>query len=507
MNKRKLYPPLLLIFIFSILFFSCKKTEIVPTENVVERFLKVPSNATPQIERIIADLRKKNEEKPFIETFVARHGYPIWQYAKTAKPRTAPSIYASQIQEELLEVPVVKDMAEYVNAILNIKIDVDIFYKLFERNAWETYGFNKAPERTSPSADDVVRKIMEFEKEIWAEDIYKISDNRLFDYWPADIVKPSSFYVRSNITVDGITVIHLYEECTWNTHGEVVGVAPGDNISYAPETGLCLITTIIIDDNPWGAGGGEGWVDFPGGSINSSNIGSWDNGGAGGGGAGAAGEGPCDPDFKWTRLQVRSNNQLFNPCLEEVIYFGEANNFPINSESLPYGMGPKPIKEYSTDNRCAGLQAMWNDYPNNEAVGFVTKDGKLIVTGVVSNDGGGFKGLYRYANPVTELDEYYYTYPVAEGAPSLIYDGMLTRGDNYFIPVSASVHTHTPCRADGTNGVSHTVSDADQDLATKYPALKNWVIGCDAIAQFDNSSSNFFNTHTGPISTTCSFIP
>ena len=327
MNKRRFYPPQLLLFIFPLLIFSCKKTDIKQTENVVERFLKVPANASPQMLRTIEDLRKKNEANPFIETFINRHGYPLWQYAKFTKPKNAPSIYASQLQEELLEVPIVKDMAEYVNGILNVKIDAEILYKVFERNAWETYGFNKAPERTSPSADDVVRKIMEYEKEIWAEDVYKVSDNRLFDYWPADIIKPSSFYLRSNITVDGITVIYLYEECECNNHGEIEdGVEPEDNINYAPETGLCLVTTIIIDDNPWAGGGGDGWIDFPGGSINSSNIGSWDNGGGGGGGAGATGENPCDPDFKWTRLEVRDNNQLFNPCLEEVINLGEAGD-------------------------------------------------------------------------------------------------------------------------------------------------------------------------------------
>lgn len=164
----------------------------------------------------------------------------------------------------------------------------------------------------------------------------------------------------------------------------------------------------------------------------------------------------------------------------------------------PEDLGDKPLYEYS--NKCQGLQDIWNNFPNNEMYGYITTDGKLIVTGQVGYGGGQASGTYIY-NGVT-----YYPYPKSQGVPSLSYNGMLTNNEYYFIPVVASVHTHSPCRTDGTNGVSQSVSNDDVAAATSHPELNHWVIGCNAIAQFNSSDSSYYNIQTGNISTTCETI-
>lgn len=83
---------------------------------------------------------------------------------------------------------------------------------------------------------------------------------------------------------------------------------------------------------------------------------------------------------------------------------------------------------------------------------------------------------------------------------------MVSNGSHYFIPVVASIHTHTPCRADGTNGVSHNVSDDDHDLASNHPDLRNWIIGCNAIAKFDRTNQNYFDIKTGNLSVICNEV-
>jgi hypothetical protein len=170
-----------------------------------------------------------------------------------------------------------------------------------------------------------------------------------------------------------------------------------------------------------------------------------------------------------------------------------------NPNTLFKGLGPKPIKEYKTP--CNAATDMWNSYPNNEVYGYLTADGQVIMTNITGYEGGEVGGLYNYNG------SYYYPYPMIQGAPANNYTGMTNNGSYYFIPVVASIHTHTPCRVDGTNGLSqNVVGDDDAILATKYPGLRNYVIGCGAIGTFDGNHSTFQNIKTGDISSICSTI-
>lgn len=100
---------------------------------------------------------------------------------------------------------------------MGIKLDGDVWYKLIVGEEYASYGFNPDPNRTEPNADDIARWIMIFEKEIFGNSDFKISDPRLFDsQWPDSIVKPSSyrlgvvFYIspaNCNIYIAVITIL------------------------------------------------------------------------------------------------------------------------------------------------------------------------------------------------------------------------------------------------------------------------------------------------------------
>ncbi len=527
-NRKGLWLlPALLFFVA--IFYSCKKVDIRPSsEKIVERFLKLPENASPQLNRIIEDLKAKEKEHSFIEQFVAEVGYPLWQYAEIKRAKPNGNFLAREAGEEIVEIPVVLDEKEFVNALLEVKLDVEILYKLFEGVNWANYGFDK---EAAINADKIVAKMMQYEKVIWSSQVFKIDDNRLFDYWPAGDEKPSSFFIELQTNpVNNDKVMYVYGDCeggntgggdtgggdngdgndwTYANGGQVTGFSPDKPYTWtepnspgspgSPPSGpkpICLTDIIHIEENPPGS---SGW---------SSTIIS--SGGSNGGGS-SGGDGPCTP-FPWAGLGIRGSGPLyalFNPCFEEVPpgVTPTTNEIEVTPETNPYGTGPKPLKEYSVANRCTGLQEMWNDYPNNEVTGFVTADGKLILTNVGGTNGVSFTGLLKHtSNELTGAEEYYYIYPITNGAPALTYDGMLTRAGYYMIPVVATVHTHSPCRIDGTNGVSHDVSSQDQDLANDFSQLTHWVIGCDAIAKFNDASDDFFDVETGPISTTCSFI-
>lgn len=176
---------------------------------------------------------------------------------------------------------------------------------------------------------------------------------------------------------------------------------------------------------------------------------------------------------------------------------GTENNFqPFNPTLSDFGN--KPIFEYS--NKCQGILDGWNNYPNNEVFGYITSDGQLLVINVLPLTGGETSGTYYY-NGIT-----YYPYPDTQGPLSGSYSGVIHSAGFYLIPVVASFHTHSPCRNDGSDGVSQLVSQEDKDMANQSQHINHWAIGCGATAQFDASNPNFYNKQTGQLSILCSNV-
>lgn len=109
-------------------------------------------------------------------------------------------------------------------------------------------------------------------------------------------------------------------------------------------------------------------------------------GGSTGWDSGGSSSDPCSGTVQRAALRV------IDGCDPEWVPY---NDFPSNFNiSLIYnGVGGKPKHEYLDADKCIGLQAMWNNYPNNEVLGYLSQDGKLIVTDVLPLDGGAARGL------------------------------------------------------------------------------------------------------------------
>lgn len=174
------------------------------------------------------------------------------------------------------------------------------------------------------------------------------------------------------------------------------------------------------------------------------------------------------------------------------------NSFSPNASKLEVSI--KPREEFG--DKCTGLQSAWNlsRTQNKEVAGFITTGGGLVTTNVGTYTSSKVIGLYEHYNGSTYTS--YYQYPVSQGAPKIVHPGMFVKGGRYYIPVVATFHTHIPCEDDGTNGVSHTVSPGDNDLARRYPHTKHYAIGCGAVAQF-NTGSKFINVQGGSLSSLC----
>jgi hypothetical protein len=162
--------------------------------------------------------------------------------------------------------------------------------------------------------------------------------------------------------------------------------------------------------------------------------------------------------------------------------------------------GQKPLAEFLND-KCGGALGMWNmgiQNNNHEVYGVVTQSGSLLITQISPNTNGGqFDGIYEH-NGTT-----YYFYPADGNMPG--YSGTILSGNKYFIPISATVHTHNPCMNDGTNGITDNDGSDDFPFAGKFSGINHYVIGCNgSVAQYNSRS--YFNSQSGNLSSSCSII-
>lgn len=180
---------------------------------------------------------------------------------------------------------------------------------------------------------------------------------------------------------------------------------------------------------------------------------------------------------------------------------GTGSNSIVYDESLVYyDDGDKPI--YENENKCNGLNQLWTYSQNSgdEYAAVLTADGAILITQQLNTASGGISGIYEF-NGIT-----YYQYPTSQGAPSRTYQGQLESVGRYFIPIVATIHSHTPCLNDGTDGITNNTINDDQNFASHYPNINHYIIGCNAIGEFNGNSNQAFNIQTGNLSSTCNNI-
>ena len=228
------------------------------------------------------------------------------------------------------------------------------------------------------------------------------------------------------------------------------------------------------------------YVDFGPGSTSGGTGGGGTGGGGTGGGSTGGGTGTGDHE--------PGSGGVGGVGVNEIGYTFPDNLFGGKD-------GNKPLGDYTSI--CAGVQALWTASVNvqKETVGLITQDGRFIYIAQVDYAGGSFGGLAVYEGKA------YYSYPDSQGYPAYAYAGIIHSAHQYWIPIKGTVHTHSPCLNDGTDGISNTtLSVPDQNLAKRFTMIPNYIIGCGAVGQYDNSSTSPWVLQTGNLSDTCSSI-
>lgn len=142
-------------------------------------------------------------------------------------------------------------------------------------------------------------------------------------------------------------------------------------------------------------------------------------------------------------------------------------------------------------DKCTGLNNMWDRgtegpilYP--EIAGVLTTSGAILETAIMGEHGGTTTGLIAVG------EDTYYFYPQSEGTTDNSYPGTRAIAGNYYIPITAYIHTHSiavnTINDDGVTGER----DNSSDLKVKrlIPNINHYIIGDNTLGEMTLTSSN-----------------
>ena len=126
-------------------------------------------------------------------------------------------------------------------------------------------------------------------------------------------------------------------------------------------------------------------------------------------------------------------------------------------------------KEY--EDICTLIVEIWNKYPNNEVQGYITNNGKMIVTSV------GDTWQVTGPKPILFNDQYYLAWDKREKLIATYQGAIEYSGSRHiFIPIKAMFHTHV---------VSGTLSQEDQLVAKKYDKMRHLLFERNRISEYN----------------------
>lgn len=148
---RKLIISLLLVLSAFILFFSCRKPDIVQAPDTKSqtqdnRFFNVPATASPQVKAIAEAVKRQDANFHFVSEVIKKAGYPIWDKARihnnvngTVSGRTT----SDSIPDEVVYIPFVLDSGSTTNAVLSVAVDgPDTTYRIAYAKGYRAFGYN-----------------------------------------------------------------------------------------------------------------------------------------------------------------------------------------------------------------------------------------------------------------------------------------------------------------------------------------------------------------------------
>jgi hypothetical protein len=281
---RKLFYASSLVLVTSLLLTSaicyfflnaCRKLDHQSAHSSIdntERFFKLPSDAHPALQKVVTQMRRMNQRTPFINDFVAKQGFAIWNKAvitPVTRKNTA-SRLLGETEEYSLLIPLVWDNGEMVHAAIAAKVTEDsVFFSLLDGSNYSTYNTDSASRGLN--GRQLSATLMYLDNLVFGHNMYEVKDSAAFPCKGNNVkfvAAPDSIVTTSS---EDRSVVMSYYICyvTWVPphHGQVVGCPPGalNCNAYVPVYN-CDFYNIIADDGyeygdenpPPPVGGGEG---------------------------------------------------------------------------------------------------------------------------------------------------------------------------------------------------------------------------------------------------------
>ena len=169
---------LFLIFIYCIANNSCKKEDkFKEVQNVnIEKFMNLPSNCNPLLERITAELERQQKINPsLIPNIVERNGFPIWSKSQySINSEFANFITANE--DTIIYIPLAVQGDEKVSAFFLATINEYIRLELYNKYDYEQLGFDTVGRST---AHKLALQFMILDFEAFGHKTFKLNDDRL----------------------------------------------------------------------------------------------------------------------------------------------------------------------------------------------------------------------------------------------------------------------------------------------------------------------------------------
>lgn len=171
---------------------SCKKTDTLfqsnnetPKERTAENFFKLPANAPSVLKRIAKELERQNKTNEFVQAFIAKEGFPIWNKSRmeTHKRKHNVSTFGDgdDLNDTIVYIPLVVDSQHYVHGFLKATVTDTVDIRIFRQNDYLSFPFETStPTTSATTAEDYAIRMMSMDRDVFGNTEFKMADKRMF---------------------------------------------------------------------------------------------------------------------------------------------------------------------------------------------------------------------------------------------------------------------------------------------------------------------------------------
>lgn len=257
------------IILISFLFVACKKdlssvpTSVqIPSSVSETAFFRISDTVPAVVKKLAQRIEKQNKKYRFIENFIRKEGYAVWNKVNIYTTKTDRTIFRNTntaSSDTILFVPLVLPNTTYVNSFLACRVDGDtVAIKLHRGRAYKSYGTDPHPD--SISAKKLALEIMSLNKDVFSNDVFQVSDSTLFEKTHSKATKwvriKEEMPMANRVII--FNTVRCYQTGNDGDQGQVVGLESGQNNNYSTSGYNCYAQVVMVFLPDYSDGGGLG---------------------------------------------------------------------------------------------------------------------------------------------------------------------------------------------------------------------------------------------------------